>query len=194
MRTRAPERVRVVALSPNQGKAEAVRTGLRAALTAGCRQVGYLDADLSTPPEELTRLFEVLASGSWGAVLGSRVGLLGWEIERTPARHYLGRLFATTASLALGITVYDTQCGAKVFRSTEALTRALESPFLSRWAFDVELLSRLTHGPNALTPGEIREEPLRVWHHVHGSKLTPRHMLLAAKDLARIAWNERRRR
>jgi hypothetical protein len=44
------------------------------------------------------------------------------------------------------VRVYDTQCGAKLFRRTPALAAALERPFRSRWAFDVELLGRLRSG------------------------------------------------
>src|SRR6478735_11068728 len=50
-----PARISVVSLTPNGGKAEAVRQGMLAALAAGARVVGYLDADLSTPPGELPR-------------------------------------------------------------------------------------------------------------------------------------------
>jgi glycosyltransferase involved in cell wall biosynthesis len=191
-----PGRVEALALARNGGKAEAVRAGLRAALAAGAEVVGYFDADLSTPPEEMLRLLEVILAGP-SVVLGSRVALLGADIHRTASRHYLGRVFASFASLVLDARVYDTQCGAKLFRRSPALAAALEAPFLSRWAFDVELLGRLFAGaPDApgVAPSEVVEVPLRTWRDVPGSKLAPAAMLGALGDLARIRFDLAKRR
>ena len=119
-----PSQVEVVALRENQGKAEAVRQGMLCALSRAADVVGYIDADLATPPHELQRLAALARSGAYDVLMGSRVLLLGHAIERKPARHYVGRVFATCASLSLGLPVYDTQCGAKLFRRTEALAAA----------------------------------------------------------------------
>lgn len=174
IRAEAKGSVEVLSLDRNHGKAEAVRRGLMAAIAGGARIVGWADADLSTPVDELLRLPEELDRHRVDVVLASRVRLLGRRIERHAHRHYLGRVFATFASLALRLPVYDTQCGAKIFRVTPALAGALRRPFHTRWVFDVELLARLLDGgPDrpALDPSAIREEPLRVWRHVGGSKL-----------------------
>jgi dolichyl-phosphate beta-glucosyltransferase len=189
--------IHVLSLPLNQGKAEAVRQGLRDALGRGAHVVGYLDADLATPVAEARRLLRVLRERDVDVVLASRVALLGRTIERRAARHYSGRVFATLASMALGLPVYDTQCGAKLFRRTPALEAALGEPFLSRLAFDVELVGRLLVGaPGApgLEPSRIVEEPLLVWRDVPGSKLHLAHMLRAAADVGRIAWDLRARR
>lgn len=193
MQKRAPDRIDVLHLSLNGGKGEAVRAGLRRAIELGASEIGYSDADLATPPEELTRLFDTLGRRSeLIGVIGSRVKTLGTHIERRPVRHYLGRVFATGAAVALGRAVYDTQCGAKVFRLGPSLTRALEKPFVSRWAFDVELLSRLFEGVPEDAPELVHELPLRTWLHMPGSKLSASGMLKASIDLARIGWNVRR--
>jgi len=182
-----PGKVRVLALATNGGKAEAVRCGLREAC-ASAEVVGYCDADFATPAHEMRRLVDELESTGVDVVTGARIARLGAEIDRHPGRHYVGRVFATAASLALGRPVYDTQCGAKVFRVDAALEDALATPFHSRWAFDVELLGRL------LARGaSIREIPLEIWHDVGGSKLRLRDMVKASLDLVAIARSLRRR-
>lgn len=183
-------------LANNQGKAAAIRHGLNVALEGGAAVVGYCDADFATPPDEMARLVGVLTNDrNVDVVIGSRVALLGADVRRSHARHYAGRVFATLASAVLRMTVYDTQCGAKMFRDTPALRSALGQPFQSGWAFDVELLARLHRG-DATVAGlgidRFLEVPLRRWHDVRGSKLTALAALRAAAALARIAVNGQR--
>lgn len=177
-------------LPQNAGKAEAVRQGLLLAITQGAAEIGFLDADLATPPSEVLRLLAILHQRPEVEVLiGARIRLLGNAVERKAIRHYLGRVFATAASLTLALHVYDTQCGAKLFRVSPALQVALAEPFVSRWIFDVELLGRLAWGgagAAALPEHAFAEEPLHVWHDVAGSKLRPGHFVRAVGDLAQI--------
>lgn len=192
---RHPDRVCIERLPMNHGKAEAVRHGLLAALDRGAPVVAYYDADFATPPSELARLLTTLRERDVDAVLGSRVALLGTRIDRSAVRHYLGRVFATAASLAIGLTAYDTQCGAKVFRSTPALRAALDRPFVARWAFDVELLARLHRGAgqlDGLGSDRLLELPLHSWHEVPGSKMTVGAAVRALLDLLVIARVQRR--
>lgn len=181
----------LLALPENCGKGEAVRRGLLQAFAEEPRYAGYWDADLSAPLEAVADLRAVLeADPRIELVLGARVKLLGWAIERRALRHYLGRVFATVASQMLGLAVYDTQCGAKLLRVTERTRELFADPFLSRWVFDVELLARWIEGARAgaLPPPEeaLREHPLREWRHVPGSKIRPRDAWNVAADLVRI--------
>lgn len=172
-----PTRLSLIGLDHNAGKAEAVRRGLNQAIDDGSTIVGYLDADLATPGAEMVRLIDVASSHpELTAVIGSRVALLGHTVRRRPLRHYLGRLYATAASLALSEAVYDTQCGAKVFRVGAPLRRALAEPFHDRWSFDVELLARLlADGAEPGVDDEVRilEVPLNEWTDVGGSAVDP---------------------
>jgi glycosyltransferase involved in cell wall biosynthesis len=190
-------RAELISLAQNGGKAEGVRLGLSHALDAGAEIVGYVDADLATPTAEIDRLIETLRADVRSALLGSRVQLLGTTIERSALRHYVGRVFGTLASLILRVPIYDTQCGAKVFRRTAALEAALADPFVSRWCFDIELLGRLLIG-TVEVPGlpvdEIRELPLRSWRDVPGSNISLASAPQVVFELIRVARDLRARR
>lgn len=177
----------VLDLPRNVGKAEAVRRGLIHGVDSGAPIIGYYDADLATPPKELLRLLTVLDDRpDVSFVMAARVALLGRRIDRTTARHYLGRVFATLASVMLGIRVYDTQCGAKVFRVTPAVVESISRPFRSSWVFDVELIGRLIGGSKSVDPvpaAAFEEVPLWEWQDVTGSKLTVVDMVRALVDL-----------
>ncbi len=179
----------------NRGKGEAVRSGLQRARADGAAIVGFLDADLSTPLDAVLDLASILDQRPeihW--VTAARVRLLGRDIQRRAVRHYLGRAFATAASLILAMPVYDTQCGAKLFRATAELDEVLARPFVSRWVFDVEMISRFdqirsrTGGRPAAD--SIYEYPLASWSDVPGSKVKPRDFARAFVDLVKI-WRDR---
>jgi glycosyltransferase involved in cell wall biosynthesis len=182
---------------PHGGKAEAVRRGILEAIDRGAPLVGFWDADLATP---LAALDDFLALArrrpDLDIFLGSRVNLLGRQVHRPSWRHYASRTFATAVSLALDLPVYDTQCGAKIFRAGEAVAGVFARPFSSPWIFDVELLARYLRVPVA--EGEpprsqrIYEVALRWWHDVPGSKLRWTDWVRALGELLAI-WRERRR-
>ena len=185
----ASDRVGVLRLERNAGKAAAVQQGLVAAIAKSPELVGYWDADLSTPLGAVDEFIAVLdAHPRIDIVMGARVKLLGRDVRRRALRHYAGRAFATAASVALGVGVYDTQCGAKLFRAAPAVTQALTTPFQSAWVFDVEILSRYLQAVGrSEAEARIREVPLEAWTDVPGSKLRLRHALRAVWDLARLA-------
>ncbi len=176
----------VLDLPAHAGKAEAVRRGMLHAFALDCPYVAYWDADLSTPLDAIPAFCAVLdAAPAIEIVLGSRVQLLGRTITRRAARHYAGRMFATIASLTLGLPVYDTQCGAKMFRAKPELAALFAEPFLSTWIFDVELLARfIASRPNAAAA--LYELPLDTWTDVRGSRVRPPDAVRALWDMARI--------
>jgi dolichyl-phosphate beta-glucosyltransferase len=197
LRLEVPDRVRVLGLTQNRGKGEAVRIGMRHALLGDADCVGYFDADMATSTKDLRRLMSEIRDPSVAAVLGSRVQLMGHVIQRSTYRHYAGRGFATAASLLLAQPFYDTQCGAKLFRRSPLLEAMLDEPFLTRWLFDVELLGRLLTGTETLAPvvpTALRELPLRNWRDVPGSKIGARDAAQSALALAFVWLDLARRR
>lgn len=177
LRDANPAQFDVLDLQQNQGKAEAVRRGMLQAFESSSSYVGFWDADLATPLAEIPRFVEALDQHSERQIcFGSRVRLLGRSIERNALRHYLGRLFATVASFVLDLAVYDTQCGAKLFRATARMRDLFAAPFSVNWTFDVELIARLqSQTATATRAGDAQERifelPLNDWHDVAGSKV-----------------------
>ncbi len=190
-----PGRFQFSRLEANAGKAEAVRQGMLLALKDDPEMVGFWDADLSTPLNQFPLFQHLLAQRTFvQIVMGSRVRLLGWDIRRSPERHYLGRIGATLISLALHLAVYDTQCGAKLFRVTPEVKSIWAEPFISRWLFDVEILFRFLQ---AFSSGEEREKakealyelPLEAWRDIGGSKVRARHYARSLWDLYTL-WRQ----
>lgn len=186
-----PDRIRYVDLRRNSGKAEAVRQGFLAAFASDFTNIGYWDADLATPLSSIRAFRELLDTSKTSLVIGSRVKLLGRRIERRAWRHYLGRVFATAASLILRLPVYDTQCGAKLFKNSDSLRTVFREPFTVTWIFDVEILARFliierqAYGDAA--GSQWVEYPLEQWRDITGSKLGWGSFLLSGIDLLKVA-------
>jgi len=151
---------------------------------------GFWDADLATPLEAIPGFIETMEANSrLQLVMGARVRLMGRRIKRKASRHYLGRVFATTVSLTLQLPVYDTQCGAKLFRVNDGLAGLFRDAFVSRWIFDVEILARMIQasgGDRAAVAEGIYELPLSEWEDIDGSKLRSKDFVAALRDIFRI--------
>jgi hypothetical protein len=105
-------------------------------------------------------------------------------------RHYVGRAFATMVALILNLKVYDTQCGAKLFRRSDGVIALFQEIFVTRWLMDVEIIARLIQIRRGtdLPPAEavIYEVPLSEWRDVRGSKLKYSDFLKAMFEMVSI--------
>lgn len=156
------KRIRLL-VGDHGGKGKAVKKGM---LDASGQLRLFADADGATRAREIDRLFPFLEGKEEGVAIGSRVALAGdTTIERHLTRHYMGRVFATLTSLITGLSIYDTQCGFKLFtaKSAELLFSQLRT---DGFAFDIELLLR---AKKADIP--VYEVPIS-WHDVPGSKVS----------------------
>ena len=187
----APQRVTVLDLTVNGGKAEAVRQGLILATDSGADFVGYWDADLATPLDAIGDFVRIAAKfPDTQVVYGARRMLLGHRITRTLGRRIVSRTCALLARQAVRLPIGDTQCGAKLFRAGPLASSLFAEPFVSNWVFDVEILARLIQSrrrdggspPNVC----VRELPLLQWVDVAGSKVRPLDFVRAVGELLRI--------
>ena len=191
LRTGYEDCAEILRCGKNKGKAQAVRLGVTYALDNFQQQiVGYWDADLATPLDAVGCFLGVLdCRAKIEMVFGSRVKLLGRHVQRRATRHYLGRVFATVVSQMLRLPIYDTQCGAKLFRVTSKTRQVFAKPFLSKWVFDVEIIARYLnlYGNDPKHVEQIiYEYPLETWVDIPGSKVRPKDFLKALQDLFRI--------
>jgi dolichyl-phosphate beta-glucosyltransferase len=189
--TRYPCRFQALILPENVGKGEAVRRGLLKALESRPAYIAFWDADLATPLEAIAAFRQQFATHpQLEMVFGARVRLLGRNVERKASKHYLGRIFATAVSMVLRLPIYDTQCGAKMFRGSPEVVQLFQQPFRTRWIFDVEILARLINANRDTmllqAKNLVYEYPLTEWHDVAGSKVSVGAYMRAAYDLFRI--------
>jgi dolichyl-phosphate beta-glucosyltransferase len=173
------DRVDLIDLPKNVGKAEAIRSGMLALLAKEHTEIlGYVDADFATPVDEVLRLLNCLKNRpSLKVAFASRAVDDGARINRTPGRQLAARVFNVFARAILKRPVSDTQCGAKFFRQSELLRAAVSQPFKSNWSFDVELFCRLSvgqwaHGLESYKESDFMEMPLRVWNEIGDSRMT----------------------
>jgi len=165
------KRVFINTLTINRGKAAAVRSGFLFSLEhLNFDRIAYLDADLSTSLDECLLLSKDL-NDQILFVFGSRISKIDNLIDRRFLRFIIGRIIATMISKQLDLSVYDTQCGCKIFRKDLA-DHLFKERFFSKWLFDVEIFHRLIQliGKNSIKY-TVKEVPLESWVDTKNSKV-----------------------
>jgi len=177
-------RARLLTYQSNRGKGYAIRTGVLASCGA---VVVFLDADMSTPIEEIPAALECLAQAD--IVIGSR-DLPSSDIRaRQPLfRQLASELFKWVRILMVGLwDISDTQCGFKAYRGPVA-RQLFALARVDRFMFDVEILYLARRAGL-----RIVEIPV-LWTDSPGSKVRFWEGLVnMIRDLWRIRWQHRQR-
>ena len=170
----------LINLSKNIGKGEAVRQGILRALNSNLFEyIGYLDADLSTSLEEYYDLCTYARKENTDFIFGSRIKKLGSTIKRSFIRHISARILVTLIDKKFRLGYYDTQCGAKLFKSS-ILGNLIQVPFFTKWFFDIEIFLRLkVENRNYIGI----EYPLKSWHNIEGSKISILSIPLVCREI-----------
>ncbi|EFO33340.1 glycosyl transferase family protein [Roseibium sp. TrichSKD4] len=111
-----PERNAKLFKQKGKGKGDAVRLGFE---QASGDILMILDADITVPPEDLPRFYDLIASGSAEFVNGVR---LVYPMQEEAMRFFnlIGNKFFSQAfSWLLGQPIRDTLCGTKVLRKAD---------------------------------------------------------------------------
>ncbi|MFV8326011.1 glycosyltransferase [Flavobacterium sp. ZS1P14] len=186
-----PDRIAIVDNKINLGKAEAVRSGINYLLSEEKFDIlGFLDADLSTPLDEIEKLVTLFNNDKKLIVFGSRIKHVGGYVEREFIRYILGRIFATVvSSWLLKIAVYDTQCGFKFFRPI-IVKPLFDETFQSKWFFDIELFCRIKKNfPNTDINEIAQEFFITTWKNEKGSKIKLSDYFNAPLELIKLKYH-----
>jgi dolichyl-phosphate beta-glucosyltransferase len=130
--------LRLLRTDPNHGKGYAVRRGI---LAATREAILFSDADLSTPIEEIDRLWEPYGRGADVVVASRHLAQSNILLRQPPHRRVISRVFNMIVSIFGVRGVRDTQCGFKLFRAATML-RIFAALKTDGFAFDVEVLMR----------------------------------------------------
>lgn len=169
--------IRYIELKEN-GKGFAILEGFKEALKKKENNlIGFVDGDLSTPPEAFYDLTKHI--DGYDGVIADR-----WNKKSivTPKQSYFRRFISRGYNFGVRtlflFSYADTQCGAKLFKR-EILEKNVPKMGRSNWGFDIVLLYCLKKESHA----RIKSLPT-IWHDKTGShinlKKTPLRMFASA--------------
>lgn len=145
------------------GKGFAITHGFERALKDNFDLIGYVDADLATPPEEFWKL--VTGIKNYDGAIADRYRK-GSKIN--PAfsfrRIIVSRAYNFIVRILFFIEQGDTQCGAKLFKR-KLVAHFLPDLKLTNWAFEINILHSARQGGY-----RIKSIPT-VWFEVQGGNL-----------------------
>jgi len=172
--------VRVLRNPGNRGKGYSVRHGM---MQAKGEWALFTDADLSSPIEDMEKLWAAVEREGAAGAIGSRAldrSLIG--VHQPAFREVMGRIFNMAMRLITGLPYKDTQCGFKLFES-RAAHEIFGRQRADGFGFDVEVLfiaKRLGY--------KMVEVPVR-WNDVAGTKVSLWRGMSAFLDPVKVRWN-----
>lgn len=175
--------LRVLKTDRNGGKGSAVRRGM---LAARGKYVLFVDADNSTPIEEVSKLLKKLDAEGYDIAIGSRAATGAQEAGKSLLRRAMSGGLRWLVRHILRQGVRDTQCGFKMF--TQAAAQRLHTAqTIMGFSFDLEILYLATK-----LGYRVAEVPV-AWVDAPGSKVDPvKEMRRFLRDLAKIKLNDLR--
>ncbi len=146
------------------GKGFAIIQGFKDALKRNNELIGFVDADMSTPPEAFYDLIKNIRN--YGGIIADR-----WHKKSVilPKQSFFRRFISRAYNLLVRslflLPFKDTQCGAKLFKRN-ILEKNLNKLVTSNWGFDIALLYCLRKESKA----RIKSIPT-LWHDEAGSRI-----------------------
>lgn len=147
----------------NGGKGFAIIEGFKDALKRNNDLIGFVDADMATPPKAFHDLvinikkFDGIIASRW--LKGSKI-----KTKQTILRIITSRGFNFLVKSILLLPYSDTQCGAKLFKR-KAIESIVHEIGNTKWAFDIDLIFRIKN------KGFKIKEIATIWDDKKGSKI-----------------------
>jgi len=156
--------LRCIDVLPNQGKGNAIHTGMKAAATDW---ILIADADSATPWDQFQKLWTQLQKEKSSIAIGSRdLPESDVRTKQSWIREHMGKTFNLIVRLITGLPYRDTQCGFKLI-DKKSIKSFLQLLRVKRFAWDVELL--MFARKNKV---KISEVPV-AWEHQEASSVHP---------------------
>jgi len=158
-----PDKVDILSYTHNQGKAEAVRTGmLYCNNNYNYKYIAYLDADLSTSLDECVSLINYMKKNV-EFCFSSRKMKDESIIMAKRHRILIGEILSLIMNRIMNLKYNDTQCGCKLFSKNLSM-QVFEKEFLSKWLFDIEIFFRIIEiFGKKIVIKKICEVPVKSW-------------------------------
>lgn len=156
-------KLKILRNKANKGKGFSVKNGI---INSSGEFILLSDADLSTPIEEVDKLFGFIDNG-YDIVIGSRA-LKDSEVKvhQPWYRETMGKVFNFLIKIFLIDKFHDTQCGFKLFKNS-AVKAIVPDMQINGFSFDVEMLYVA-----AKKGYRIKEAPV-IWLNSPKSRVNP---------------------
>lgn len=143
------------------GKGFAIIEGFKEALKKDFELIGFVDADMATPPNAFYGLVRNI--GNYGGIIASR-SIKGAKTNFTFKRKLTHGGFNFGVRSIFSLPYHDTQCGAKLFKK-KVIENVIEELDITQWTFDVNLLYKIKK-----KNFKIKEIPT-IWQDKKGSNV-----------------------
>lgn len=145
------------------GKGLAINKGFKESLEKDFDIIGFVDADLATPPEQYWKLIKNLKDCD-GAIADRYFPRSKIYPPHSFRRLIVSRAYNFVVRSLFNLSYGDTQCGAKVLKK-KALKKILPKLELTNLAFDVNILYLAKEGGLRIKPTST------IWYEVAGGNL-----------------------
>ena len=133
-------KIKLLENATNEGKGSAVRKGT---LNSRGDYIIFMDADLSTPVEEISKIMDSLDIDKEAIFIGTRDEKeRSTKVVRPAVRKLISSVYNFVVNLLFNLDIKDVGCGFKCF-SSKIAKEIFKRQYIKGWVFDVEVLLRV---------------------------------------------------